>query len=114
MQARDCRPVPRSRLPRKTMRQQSPRIHGKERPPTHFKSDPFRKQVGRHKLTPKRPELMTLKSHRRMQHLELWHTLHRLTMPLQCQTTTLRGLSVAASRPPMSSHRYSFSLSQSP
>ena len=58
-----------------------------------------------------RPELMTLKSHRRKQHLELWHTLHRPTMPLRCPTTTLRGLSEAASRPPMSSHRDSFSSS---
>ena len=117
-QARELRPMPRSRLPRKTMGQQlAPQFNKartREKPRTHFKSDPVKKRVRPHKLTSKRPELMTLKWHRRMQHLELWHTLHRLTPPLQCPTTTLRGLPVAASRPLTSSRRYSFSLSQSP
>jgi hypothetical protein len=113
--ARDRRPMSRSRPRLKTMRQLSVLTHAKQKPRTHCESDPVRKQVRRHKLTPKRPERMTLKSHRRMQYLELWRTLHRLTTPpLRCPTTTLRGLPVAASRPLTSSRRYSFSLSQSP
>ena len=52
-QARDRRPMSRSRFPRKTMRQhlapQFNKAHTREKPRTHLKSDPVRKQVRRHR-----------------------------------------------------------------
>jgi hypothetical protein len=72
-------------------------------------ADAFQERPVQEKSASSQTDAQPLKRHRRMQHLELWHTLHRLTPPLQCPTTTLRGLPVAASRPLTSSRRYSYS-----